>query len=115
VPCAATASRNTETVERTHRILKEHESGPDPAKLRGSLEHAHVVARAAQPDRRRQSTDPCSHDDYPHRPIMPGRAALCERRVTRYRPGLCRPFSVVDVLGRDPHVGSGAVSYDRRG
>jgi hypothetical protein len=75
---------HTETAERTHGVLKEDESGPDCAKLRGSLEHADVVPRAPQSDRRRQSTDPCSDDDYPHRPIMPGRALLCSSRLARY-------------------------------
>jgi hypothetical protein len=39
---------HTEAAKRTHRVLKERESGPDSAKLRGSLEHADVVPRAAQ-------------------------------------------------------------------
>jgi hypothetical protein len=63
---------HTEAAERKHRIRKEDKSRADSAKVGGSLEHGHVVPRAAQSDRRRQSTDPCSDDDYPHRLIMPG-------------------------------------------
>jgi hypothetical protein len=67
---------HTETGERTHRILKEGESSPDSTTLWGSFEQADVVPRATQSGRRRQSTDPCSDHDYPHRPTMPGPASL---------------------------------------
>jgi hypothetical protein len=79
---------NAEAAERTHRILKEDESGADSAEPRGSLEHADAVPRAAQGDRRSQSTDPCSDDDYPHRPIMPGRAPPCDSRPALPHPGV---------------------------
>jgi hypothetical protein len=76
---------HTETVERTHRILKQRQSGPDSATLRCALEHGHVMSGAAKPDRRSQSTDPGSNNDYPHRPIMPGTRTVVATPLARHR------------------------------